>query len=136
MWVTYAKQLAPDFKDDEAGLGHGYVDIYTPAGQLVKRFASGGMLNSPWGVTWAAKFGQIKDAFLIGNFGDGHINVFDMNGVFQGQVKEKGKPVTIEGLWALTFDNTAAADPDKLYFTAGPEDETHGMFGYLEKMGQ
>jgi uncharacterized protein (TIGR03118 family) len=137
LWVTYAKQLAPDNKDDEAGLGNGYVDIYMPNGTLVKRFASEGMLNSPWGITpVTAQFGQITNAVLVGNFGDGHINVYDMNGGFQGQMKEKGKAVTLPGLWAITFDPAAVADPDKLYFTAGPDDESHGMFGYIEKIGK
>ena len=136
LYVTYAKQLAPDNHDDQAGLGNGYVDIFTPGGVLVKRFASQGTLNSPWGIDWAANFGQIKNAILVGNFGDGHINVYDMNGVWQGQVKEKGKPVTIMGLWTITFDNAAGADPDKLYFTAGPDAESHGMFGFIEKTGK
>jgi uncharacterized protein (TIGR03118 family) len=131
LYVTYAKQLAPDNHDDQAGLGNGFVDIYTPGGILIKRFASQGMLNSPWGIApVVSKFGQINNAILIGNFGDGHINVYDMDGNFQGQFKERGKPVTIQGLWTITFDNAA---PDKLYFTAGPDQENHGMFGYIEK---
>lgn len=131
LYVTYAKQLGPDNTDDQAGLGNGFVDIYTPGGILIKRFASQGMLNSPWGITPVVnKFGQINNAILIGNFGDGHINVYDMDGNFQGQFKERGKPVTIEGLWTLTFD---VAAPDRLYFTAGPDEEDHGMFGYFEK---
>jgi len=136
LYVTYAKQLGPDNMDDEAGVGNGFVDIYWPNGTLVKRFASQGMLNSPWGITpVTTQFGQIKNAILVGNFGDGHINVYDMNGGFQGQLKDKGKALTLPGLWAITFDEAATADHDKLYFTAGPDDETHGMFGYIEKIG-
>ena len=48
LYVTYAKQRAPDNADDQGGPGNGYVDIYTPAGALVKRFATQGTLNSPW----------------------------------------------------------------------------------------
>ena len=128
-------------------------------GKLVKRFASRGSLNSPWGIAWAAKFGEITDAILIGNFGDGHINAFKTNGDFHGQLKENGKEgkengknrekendkdkgkekekdnaIIIPGLWAITFDPVAPADPEKLYFTAGPDEETHGLFGYVEKI--
>jgi uncharacterized protein (TIGR03118 family) len=131
LWVTYAKQLAPDNHDDQAGVGNGYVDIYNPDGTLVKRFASQGLLNSPWGIEWAANFGQIENAILIGNFGDGHVNVYNLSGDFQGQVKEKGKPLTIDGLWAITFDPVLPADLNRLYFTAGPEKESHGIFGYI-----
>jgi uncharacterized protein (TIGR03118 family) len=134
LYVTYAKQLAPDNHDDQKGLGNGFVDIYKPDGTLVKRFASQGMLNSPWGIESVThKFGQIEDAILVGNFGDGHINVFSMNGEFAGQVKEKGKALTIPGLWAITFDPFAPADPDNLYFTAGPNGENDGLFGYVAK---
>lgn len=132
LYVTYAKQLPPDNKDDQAGLGNGYVDIYTPDGVLVKRFASQGLLNSPWGIASVKDdFGQIEDAILIGNFGDGHINIYDKSGKFKGQIREKGQSLTIPGLWAITFDNAAGADPRKLYFTAGPNGESNGLFGYV-----
>ncbi len=135
LYVTYAKQLAPDYKDDESGPGHGFVDIYTPGGVLVKRFASQGMLNSPWGITQApAAFGQVANAILIGNFGDGNINVYDANGVYQGKLMQGNSAINIPGLWAITFDNVAPADPNQLYFTAGPTEEAHGLFGYLKKL--
>jgi uncharacterized protein (TIGR03118 family) len=135
LYVTYAKQLSPENKDDESGLGNGYVDIYTPAGMLVKRFASQGTLNSPWGIALvSAAFGEVAGDILIGNFGDGRINVYDMNGTAKGQLMANGVPVTIPGLWAITFDNVAPADPNQLYFTAGPDEESHGIFGYLKKM--
>ena len=135
LYVTYAKQLAPDNKDDESGPGHGYVDIYTPGGALVKRLITQGMLNSPWGIAQApAAFGQVANAILIGNFGDGNINVYDPNGVYQGKLMQNGTAVSIPGLWAITFDNVAPADPNQLYFTAGPTKEAHGLFGYLKKI--
>jgi uncharacterized protein (TIGR03118 family) len=79
-------------------------------------------------------FGEVEDAILIGNFGDGHINVYNKSGDFKGQLKEKGKALTIPGLWAITFDNVAPVDPNKLYFTAGPDEETHGLFGYVNSV--
>jgi uncharacterized protein (TIGR03118 family) len=137
LFVTYAKQLAPEFKDDEKGPGNGYVNVFKTDGSLVNRFASKGKLNSPWGIEKAPKgFGQGNNVMLIGNFGDGRINVYEeMEGEFRNQLKNHGMPITIEGLWAITFpdNNVPGDDPNKLYFTAGPDDESHGIFGYLMK---
>jgi uncharacterized protein (TIGR03118 family) len=137
LFVTYAKQLGSEKKDDEKGIGNGYVNTFKTDGTLLKRFASQGQLNSPWGIEKApAGFGQGKNVILIGNFGDGHINVFNaLGGEFIRPLKMNGMPLTIEGLWAITFpDNNVPGDnPNKLYFTAGPDDESHGLFGYLKK---
>jgi uncharacterized protein (TIGR03118 family) len=92
-------------------------------------------IDSPWGVALApAKFGHHADHLLVGNFGSGTIMVFNEHGRFEGFLESKpGKPVVIEGLWALTFGNGGRAGvPGTLYFTAGPEDESHGIFGSLE----
>jgi len=135
LYVTYAKQLAPDNHDDAKGPGNGYVNKFNTDGSFVKRFVSQGKLNSPWGIEKAPEgFGQGKNVILIGNFGDGHINAFAAKeGEFLRQLKNYGMPVTIDGLWAITFpDNNIPGDnPDKLYFTAGPKEESHGVFGYL-----
>ncbi|HTD98763.1 MAG TPA: TIGR03118 family protein [Mucilaginibacter sp.] len=137
LYVTYAKLKGPDNEDDEAGPGNGYVDIFTPKGVLVKRFASQGTLNSPWGIALApAGFAGNAESVLIGNFGDGRINVFDMGGKFKGQLESNGQPLVIEGLWAIDFlkNNAPGGNPnDPLFFTAGPNDESHGLFGYLQK---
>ena len=136
LYITYAKQKAPDNADDEKGAGNGYVDVYKPDGTLVKRFASQGTLNSPWGIAQAPPgFGQVANAILIGNFGDGRINVFDANGNYQAQLQSNGTPISIDGLWAITFPSstTGGLDLNTLYFTAGPQSETYGLFGYLRK---
>jgi uncharacterized protein (TIGR03118 family) len=135
IYVTYAKLKAPDNMDDQAGPGNGYVDVFNPDGMLAQRFAVQAALNSPWGIAQApAGFGLPLHSILIGNFGDGRINVYDSTGVFQGQLENNGKPVTIGGLWALDFpfNEDPKADPNKLYFTAGPMEENHGLFGYLK----
>lgn len=137
LYITYAKQKAPDNMDDQSGPGNGYVDIYNPDGTLVKRFASQGTLNSPWGIAQALSgFGQGSSSILIGNFGDGRINIFDVNGSYKGQLMSNGTPVTIDGLWAITFPQSTSGNLDlnTLYFTAGPAGETYGIFGYLRKM--
>ena len=149
LYVTYAKQKGPDNEDDQAGPGNGFVDVFNPDGSLVKRLISRGQLNSPWGITSApATFfddGEDEDRhggdeevgqniLLVGNFGDGRINAFSTNGRFLGQLRGHGKPIKIDGLWALVFaPNATGSDPNKLFFTAGPADETHGLFGYLIK---
>lgn len=132
LFVTYAKHLAPDNEDDQKGPGNGYVDIYSAKGELLKRFASGGALNSPWGIVPTAPgFFKEPNTILIGNFGDGRINVYLLDGTFAGSLKDKRhKDIVIDGLWALE-NNVPNADPGQLYFTAGPDDESHGLFGYI-----
>jgi len=137
LYVTYALQK-PDKHDDQAGPGNGFVDVFETDGAFVNRFASKGTLNSPWGIEEApAAFGSGKETILVGNFGDGRINVFGTNGAFEGQLSEHGNPITIDGLWGLTFagnkEGAGFGNPPFLFFTAGPDDENHGLFGYLEK---
>ena len=144
LFVTFAKQLGPDNEDDEAGAGHGFVDIFRPDGRLARRFASHGPLNSPWGLAVTPHhFGRFHNALLVGNFGDGRINAYNLhNGAFLGQLADAtGAPIQIEGLWALEFGRDADDDGDDddddrgpnnaLYFTAGPDDETHGLLGVI-----
>jgi uncharacterized protein (TIGR03118 family) len=148
LFVTYAKQLGPDNEDDEAGAGNGYVNVFDAGGTLMQRFASQGTLNSPWGIelvkgnngSAATPILPLKQqTILIGNFGDGRINAYDGTGQFQGQLQSNGTPIEIEGLWALSYPPQAngayTASRNRLYFTAGPDDEEHGLFGYLLRSG-
>src|SRR6516225_1020892 len=81
LFVTYAKQKLPDKHDDQAGRGNGFVDVFDANGNLLQRFASRGALNSPWGVARASfAFGRFSGDILVGNFGNGRINVFDSRG--------------------------------------------------------
>jgi uncharacterized protein (TIGR03118 family) len=137
LYVMYAK--VGDDGEEEAKPGLGFVDIYDTNGNLEKRFASQGQLNAPWGVAWApATFfdesGAGQAAILIGNFGDGHINAYSLDGSFLGQLRAHGQPIEIEGLWAITFPpSTSTIDANRLYFAAGPDDEEEGLFGYITK---
>jgi uncharacterized protein (TIGR03118 family) len=135
IFVAYAK-VDPKSGDEQAGKGLGIVDEFSPDGALVGRVATGGKLNAPWGLAWApAGFGKASGALLVGNFGDGRINVFRQNK--HARWKKSGqlltadhKPLWIEGLWGIGFGNGAAAGPTTtLYFAAGPADETHGLYG-------
>jgi uncharacterized protein (TIGR03118 family) len=132
LFVTYAKQNAQKH-DDVAGVGNGFVDVFDTDGHLLRRFASRGKLNSPWGLARASyAFGKFSGKILVGNFGDGKINVFGSDGAFVAQLNGKnGKPLSIDGLWTLTLGGGAKSSSDTLYFTAGPNGETDGLFGTI-----
>ncbi len=141
IFVTFAKQDA-DKEDDVPGPGHGLIDVLDLKHQRFHRFATGSdaggrlrAIDSPWGVALApGTFGKHSDVLLVGNFGSGTIMAFNEHGRFEGFLENRrGKPVVIEGLWALTLGNGGSAGvPETLYFTAGPDDESHGLFGSLE----
>ena len=135
LYVTFAKRDATKH-DDVAGPGHGFVDVFDTKGNLISRLISRGSLNSPWGLALApANFGQFSNDLLVGNFGDGHINAFDPDtGAFRGQLRDQYKnSITIDGLWSLQFGNGAAAGAtNELFFTAGIDDEAHGLFGKIQ----
>lgn len=134
LYVTYAKQDAQRH-DDVKGPGLGYVDIYDPSGKLLRRFASRGVLNAPWGIGVApAGFGNASNLLLVGNFGNGRINMFDLlSGMSLGSLRRaNGNPIQIDGLWGLAFGNGYDNQPvNTLYFTAGPQDESHGLYGRI-----
>jgi uncharacterized protein (TIGR03118 family) len=141
IFVTFAKQDA-DKEDDVAGRGHGLIDVFNPETGAFHRFATGSdaggrlhEINSPWGVALApSTFGRHANELLVGNFGSGTIMAFEADGEFRGllQSVQEG-PIAIEGLWALKFGNGGRAGvPDTLYFSAGPGDESHGLFGSLQ----
>jgi uncharacterized protein (TIGR03118 family) len=133
LYVTYAKPDATGH-DDVPGLGNGFVDRFDLQGNLLGRVASQGTLNSPWGLAVApSSFGAVAGDLLVGNFGDGRINVYDIGDNFIGQLLTAlGDPLSIDGLWALsTGGGGNEGSRDEIYFTAGPDDESHGLFGAI-----
>jgi len=132
LFVTYALQNSAKH-DDVAGAGNGFVDIFDTDGNLLRRFASRGTLNSPWGVSRASfDFGRFGGDILVGNFGNGKISAFDSNGNFLGILRDNnGKQIKIDGLWTLTLGGGRNSNSDTLYFTAGPNNETDGLFGTI-----
>ncbi|MGH8163221.1 MAG: TIGR03118 family protein, partial [Rhodanobacteraceae bacterium] len=134
LYVTYAMQDA-DKHDNVNGPGLGYVDVYDPNGNLLRRLASRGPLNAPWGVALApAGFGRASNLLLVGNFGDGRINVYDtIFGIPLGNLRGADHhPIQIDGLWGLAFGNGYLNQSvNTLYFTAGPQDESHGLYGSI-----
>jgi uncharacterized protein (TIGR03118 family) len=135
LYVSYARQ-DDEREDDVSGRGLGYVDVYDPDGQLLRRLVSNGALNAPWGMTLApASFGKFSNRLLVGNFGDGMINAYDLaTGRWVGRLKGTDhKPIRIPGLWGIAFGNGLSNQPiDTLFFTAGPGDEKHGLYGRLD----
>jgi uncharacterized protein (TIGR03118 family) len=133
LFVTYA--LQNDAKhDDVAGRGNGFVDVFDTDGNLLLRFASQGTLNSPWGVSRASfAFGRFSGDILVGNFGDGKITAFGSDGDFHGLLRDATtkKPLAIDGLWTITLGGGRNSNSDTLYFTAGPNGETDGLFGTI-----
>jgi uncharacterized protein (TIGR03118 family) len=136
VFVSYAKQDAAA-EDEEAGQGRGFVDAYDLDGNLLARVAEHGQLNAPWGLALApGTFGRFAGDLLVGNFGDGQINAyaetsagFEHIGTLRGT---DGKKLAIDGLWALEFGNAGAnGSPGTLFFTAGPDEESHGLFGTI-----
>ena len=125
--------------DDVPGQGLGFVDRYSVNGAFLSRVVSRDHLNAPWGLARApANFGAFGGDLLVGNFGSGQINAYEPQpdgtaspaGALKGV---NGKPIVIDGLWALAFGKgTVNNGPtDTLFFTAGPADETHGLFGSI-----
>ncbi len=137
LYVAYAKQSA-DGDEEVAGEGFGYVSAFGTDGSFDGRVASAGELNAPWGLAKAPDdFGKFSGDLLVGNFGDGRIHAFkwsaedgwEEHGVVKGT---DHRPIEIDGLWGIGFGNGANSGPrDTLFFAAGPDDETHGLFGSI-----
>jgi uncharacterized protein (TIGR03118 family) len=131
LWVAYAKRKADG--SEAEGAGTGLINVFNPNGTLARRFTTGGRLNAPWGIAKApANFAAFSNSILVGNFGDGRISAFNAStGKFQGQLAlYTGQPIVIDGLWAIAFGNGKGGTiKNGLYFTAGPYDESHGLYG-------
>jgi len=133
LYVTYAVQDSA--KHDEVAFpGNGIVDAFDLQGNFMNRIATGGVSNAPWGLALApAGFGDLGGDLLVGNFGDGTINAYTLSGTFVRQLTNPdGSPLVIDGLWGLRFGIGGTSDTaNTLFFTAGPGDEMHGLFGQL-----
>jgi uncharacterized protein (TIGR03118 family) len=137
VYVAFAQQDAAKH-DEVAGRKLGYVDVFDGNGTLLQRFENGPWMNAPWGLavapTTGIGFGKSSGKLLVGMFGSGQIATFDTaTGDFEGLLRgRRGKPIQIDGLWALRFGNDASAGPSTtLFFTAGIDDEAHGLFGTI-----
>jgi uncharacterized protein (TIGR03118 family) len=136
LFVSYAKPDA-EKHDDVKGAGNGFVNVFDSQGVLKQRLVSRGALNSPWGmaITEAQTGSLAKETLLIGNFGDGKINAFELSDAIGGGFRAKakgalangaGQALVIDGLWGLANDTQG-----RLWFTAGPNSEENGLLGRL-----
>ena len=134
IYVTFAQQDSAKH-DPVAGAGLGYVVVFDGHGKNIAHLEHGDWFNAPWGVVLApADFGEFSHTLLVGNFRGGTVAAFNpRTGRFMGNVLNAGgSTVNIDGLWALAFGNGGASGPGStLFFTAGPDNETNGLFGTL-----
>ena len=143
LFVSFALQ-GEGAEDDQPGAGNGYIDVFDTDGTLLRQFASQGVLNSPWAMVVApGSFGKFGGSLLVGNFGDGAINAFDLiSGKSLGALSDKaGNIISIDGLWGLAFNRQASKGrwdftSERLYFTAGPNGEDDGLLGYIKSAGK
>ncbi|HML16075.1 MAG TPA: TIGR03118 family protein [Bryobacteraceae bacterium] len=141
LYVTYAKVSTTTKGNSVTGAGLGYVDVFDTNGNLLQRVVSGGALNAPWGVAIApANWGAFGGALLVGNFGDGKINAFNLStGAMLGTLQNgSGNAIVNQGLWALEFGNGKTADTNTLYITANisPGGVSHGLFAAIAPPSQ
>ena len=137
LYVAYAKQDA-EKHDEVDGAGLGFVNIFSPTGQLVGRLDHGSWFNAPWGMTQApSDFGAYSHNILVGQFGSGEILVFNpVTGQFIDRLRDANNaPITIDGIWGINFGSSAASgnsgSATTLFFAAGIEHESHGLFGTI-----
>jgi uncharacterized protein (TIGR03118 family) len=142
LYVTYARQ-DENREDEVVGRGLGYVNIFDANGCLIRRFASRGSLNAPWGIALApANFGVHSNRLLIANFGDGTINTFDLStgrsrGALRTGETTSGNRLVIDGIWGIAFGNGVLNQPaNTLFFTAGPNGEANGVYGKIEAVSR
>lgn len=120
------------------GPGLGFLDRYTDFGQRLQRLQRRGVLNAPWGLAVApASFGQFAGDLLVGNLGDGRITALDpRSGRIRGQLRgTDGRPLSIDGLWGILPGTQTTGGTDSLWFSAGPDNETHGLVGLIRPAG-
>jgi uncharacterized protein (TIGR03118 family) len=145
--VTYALHMPGQIFETD-GPGRGYVDIYSAKGKLLHRLQHGDWLNAPWGVALAPlDFGAFSHDLLVGQFAgggatqsSGYIAAYDMaTGRMKGLLEDaNGKPISIKGIWGISFGgnvannyDSAAAPGAEMYFAAGPNAGSAGLFGFL-----
>ncbi len=140
VFVTYMLRTTPPFApgagtyQEVLGTNTGFVSVFDDNGNFIARAVTGGNLNAPWGVAIApAGFGIYGGDLLIGNFGDGLITAYNPTTyAYQGVIANgSGQPIAYPGLWSIFVSTATAAIPNSIYFTAGLDGETHGLFGVI-----
>ena len=138
LYVMYAQQSHKN-PDEETDRGSGFIDVFDTSGHLERHLVRGDHLKTPWAIVMApADFGPFSGMLLVGSFARGFISAYDPDsGRFLGELKdERGRPIVIDGLWGMVNGNGTAGDKNAVYFAAGIDDETHGLFGSLRFVSQ
>jgi uncharacterized protein (TIGR03118 family) len=134
IYVAYEKQ-AKGGDEEVHGQGLGFVDVFDPDGRLLRRVASRGALNAPWGLALApTSFGKFGGALLVGNFGDGTINAYGpRTGTWLGSLRDRnGNRIRIDGLWGMQFGNGILSQKtNQLFYASGPNEEEDGVYGVI-----
>jgi uncharacterized protein (TIGR03118 family) len=134
LFVTYANQATTG----------GIVDEFTTNGTFIKTLISdptGAHLAAPWGMAIApASFGQFGGDLLVANdnansAGVTGINAYNLTtGAFDGTLTlANGQPFSEAKLWSLSFGSGqgGGGSSDVLYFTAGLNGNSGGLFGAI-----
>lgn len=136
VYVAYARQSTTSADEAVKGAGLGVVSVFNTNGTFIRQLVNGGALNAPWGMAVApVNFGSFSNHLLVANFGDGRITAYNTsNGNFAGTLsRSDGTPIVIDGLWGISFGNGSFSQPlNTLFFTAGPVNETHGLYGRID----
>lgn len=137
LFVSYALQNASNPVEQVEGAGLGFVSVFDANGNFIRRFASRGTLNAPWGMVLAPlDFGEFGGRMIIGNFGNGRLWAYDLaSGVRLGQLRTASddRAIVIDNLWGLAFGNGVLDQPtNTLFFNAGINDEADGLFGRID----
>jgi uncharacterized protein (TIGR03118 family) len=128
LYVTYAAAMS-----NGAPLPGGYVDEYDTAGNFIRRIATNGPINAPWGLAIAPSgFGQFSGDLLIGNLFDSKINAYNPTTLsLDGSITVNTGFTSPVGLWALDFGNGVTGNANTLYFTSGVNNQLDGLFGSI-----
>ena len=129
--------------------GGGYIDEFDTAGNFINRIftdTAGTNLKGPWGMAVApAAFGSFGGDLLVGNFGDatgtapnGTIIAITLPttpgspGTIAGTLSTPNGAIIDPGIWGLRFGNGGSGGTaSTLYFTAGIDAQTQGLFGAI-----
>ena len=154
--TVYGSSGSPSYSET-LGVNTGFISVFDLNGNYIARAITGGNLNAPWGMALApSSFGPFGGDLLVGNLGDGLINVYNPTTyAYLGQLTDAtAKPILYSlpgagiansyvGLWEINFgQGTAtglpaianAGDPAQLYFAAGLDAEQHGLFGSISNV--
>jgi len=132
LYIMWARQDPNVILQNLDGPGNGYISVFNLDGSFVRRFASRGVLNTPWAMIPApCECGIPPNSFLVGNNGDGRVNIFDYNGRYIGPLlNQSGLPVMLEGLWGLAPHYT---DFNEIFFTSSANENIDAIVGSLIK---